>query len=329
MPFHLVRAIFTTAAGAMLALVAMPSQAQATCTPDRPVRLVVPFPAGGGTDIIARRLAEHLRQDLKQPVVVDNRAGASGNIGAENVAHAAPDGCTLMLTAAPFAIAPAVFKGLSFHPVKDFTAIAKVASVPLLVVTRADSPLKSMADLMEAARRKPDAISYGTFGTGAPPHLVGSQIQRLGNFHMTHVPYKGGQAALPDLLSGQLDIAIMDVVSMTPLIRAGRLRALAITGPQRTAALPDVPTLAQAGIAFDTVGWYAIFGPAKMDPATTARINQAANRAMKLPDMTKAVLDGGALLVDPPPTAEQWQAAFNDEVRIWGEVARSANISLD
>lgn len=329
MTFSLVHIVGGTLTCAMLALSAASSFAQTACPTDRPVRLVVPFPAGGGTDIIARRLAEHLRQDLKQPVLVDNRAGASGNIGADNVAHSAPDGCTLMLTAAPFAIAPSVFKNLSFHPVKDFTAIAKIASVPLLVVTRADSPLKNMADVIDAARRKPDAISYGTFGTGAPPHLVGSQMQRIGGFRMTHVPYKGGQAALPDLLSGQLDIAIMDVVSMTPLIHSGRLRALAITGPQRSSALPDVPTLTQSGIAFDTVGWYAIFGPAKMDAATSARINQAANRAMKLPDMVKAVVDGGALPVDPAPTPAQWQAAFSEEVRTWGDIAKAAHISLD
>ena len=317
------------AASAILSIAATTSFAQTVCPPDRPVRMVVPFPAGGGTDIIARRLAEHLRADLKQTVLVDNRAGASGNIGADNVAHSAADGCTLMLTAAPFAIAPAVFKSLSFHPVKDFSAVAKIASVPLLIVTRTDSPLRSIKDLVQAAKQKPDAISYGTFGNGAPPHLVGARMQELGGFRMTHVPYKGGQAALPDILSGQLDIAIMDVVSMTPLIRSGRLRALAITGPQRTSALPDVPTLSQAGIAFDTVGWYGIFGPAKMDGGATDRINAAVNRAMALPDMRKALLDSGALPIEPAPTAVQWQTEFNEQVQIWGRIADSARITLD
>ncbi|MBF5004704.1 tripartite tricarboxylate transporter substrate binding protein [Diaphorobacter sp. NR2-3-3-1] len=278
---------------------------------------------------MARKLGEHLRQDLKQTVVVDNRAGASGNIGADHVAHSAPDGCTLMLTAAPFAIAPAVFKGLPFDPVKDFSAVAKIASVPLLIVTRADSPLRDLSDLVNAAKRRPDGISYGTFGTGAPPHLVGSRMQQLGGFRMTHVPYKGGQAALPDILSGQLDIAIMDVVSMAPLVRSGRLRALAITGSERASALPDVPTLAQAGIAFDTVGWYAVFGPAKMSAATITRLNHAVNLAMTQPEMRKSVLDSGALPIDPAPTAAQWQAAFNEEVRIWGQIAQDAHITLD
>lgn len=305
------------------------SHAQQGCPKDRPIRLVVPFPAGGGTDIVARRLGDHLRKELGQPVIVENRAGATGNIGADNVAHSAPDGCTLMLTAAPFAIAPAIFKNLPFDPVRDFTSVAQIAIVPLLVVTRSDSPLKSLADLEAAAKAKPDAVSYGTFGTGAPPHLVGVHMQSLGKFQMTHVPYKGGQAALPDLVSGQLDVAILDVVSMIPLISSGRLKALAITGPKRTTALPDVPTLTEAGVPFDTVGWYGLFGPAKMDPAVVARLNAAANKAMALPEMRAMLVDGGALPVDTPPTASQWQTQFAEQVQTWGKIARDAHITLD
>jgi tripartite-type tricarboxylate transporter receptor subunit TctC len=186
-----------------------------------------------------------------------------------------------------------------------------------------------VADLAAAAKARPGALSYATFGNGAPPHLVGERMQALGQFRMTHVPYKGGQAALPDLLSGQLDVAIMDVVSMVPLIQAGRLRALAITGPRRAGSLPDVPTLAEAGIPFDTVGWYGIFGPAKMDPAAAARINAAVNRAMALPDMRAMLVDGGALPIDNPPTPPQWQAQFAEQVRVWGQIARDAHITLN
>lgn len=323
------RAGIRAIAGLVLACSAAGAAAQPICGGDRPIRLVVPFPPGGGTDIVARRLAEHLRQDLGQQVLVDNRAGASGNIGAENVARSAPDGCSLLMTAAPFAIAPAVFKKLSFDPLKDFTPVAKIASVPLLVVTRADSPLHSIADLVKAARRKPDAISFGTFGAGAPPHLVGERMQKLGGFRMVHVAYKGGQASLADLISGQLDVAIMDVVSMVPLVRSGRLRALAITGPQRAPSLPDVPTLTQAGIAFDTVGWYAMFAPAKLDAGTARRLNAAVARAMALPDMRTALSNGGALPVEPAPDVAQWTADFNEQVRIWGRIARDANVALD
>lgn len=312
--------------GLGLALVLAASHAQTY--PARPVKLVVPFPAGGGTDIVARKMAEHVREELGQPVVVENKAGASGNIGADSVARSAPDGYTLMLTAAPFAIAPAVFKNLSFDPVKDFTPVAQIASVPLLVVTRTESPLKSIADLAAAAKKDGNAISYATFGNGAPPHLVGERMKSLGGFGMTHVPYKGGQAALPDILSGQIDVAIMDVVSMTPLIKAGRLRALAITGPKRSPAFPDVPTLAQAGIPFDTVGWYAVFGPAGLDPIVASRLNAALNKVMARPDMRSLLIDGGSMPVDPQ-TPSQWAAAFKDNVQVWGRVARESGASID
>ncbi|WP_256856594.1 tripartite tricarboxylate transporter substrate binding protein [Variovorax sp. KK3] len=311
-----------------LALGGFAGLVHAQAYPARPIKLVVPFPAGGGTDIVARKLAEHLREELGQPVIVDNKAGASGNIGADSVARSAPDGYTLMLTSAPFAIAPAVFKNPSFDPVKDFTPVAQIASVPLLVVTRAESPLRSIADLVAVAKKDGNAISYATFGNGAPPHLVGERMKSLGGFGMTHVPYKGGQAALPDILSGQIGVAIMDVVSMTPLIKAGRLRALAITGPVRSPAFPDLPTLSQAGIPFDTVGWYAVFGPAGMDAAVTARLNGALNKVMARPDMRSLLIDSGSMPVEPQ-TPAQWAAAFKDNVQVWGRVARESGASVD
>ncbi len=297
--------------------------------PDRPIKLTVPFPPGGGTDIVARRLAEGLRQELGQPVVVENRAGASGNIGAESVARAASDGYALMLTAAPFAIAPAVFKSLAFDPVKDFTPVTQVASVPLLIVTRADSRFNTIADVIAAARKDANALSYATFGNGSPPHLVGESMKAMTRIGMTHVPYKGGQAALPDILSGQIDIAIMDVVSMTPLIKAGRLRALAITGPARTPVFPEVPTLTQAGVPFDTVGWYAVFGPARMDPAVTARLNGAINKVMARPDMRNLLLDTGSIPLEPALSASEWGKAFANNVQVWGRVARESGATID
>jgi tripartite-type tricarboxylate transporter receptor subunit TctC len=313
--------------GLGLALAVSAGHAQAAY-PARPIKLVVPFPAGGGTDIVARRLAEHLRLELGQPVIVENKAGASGNIGAESVARAAPDGYTLLLTAAPFAIAPAVFKNLAFDPVANFTPIAQIASVPLLVVTRAESPLRTIADLVAAAKKDGNAISYATFGNGAPPHLVGERMKSLGGFGMTHVPYKGGQAALPDILSGQIGVAIMDVVSMTPLIKAGRLRPLAITGPRRSPALPEVPTLSEAGIPFDAVGWYAVFGPAGMDPTLATRLNAALHKVMARPDMRTLLIDGGSMPVDAQ-TPAQWAAAFGEDVKLWGRIARESGAAVD
>lgn len=297
--------------------------------PAKPIKLLVPFGPGGGTDIVARKLAEHLREELGQLVIVENKPGASGNIGAESVARSAPDGYTLLMTAAPFAIAPTMFKSLSFDPVKDFTPVAQLATVPLLVVTRAESGLNSIADLVATAKKDGNAISYATFGNGAPPHLVGEQIKKLAGIAMTHVPYKGGPAALPDILSGQIDVAIMDVVSMTPLIKAGRLKALAITGAKRTPALPDVPTLTQQGIDFDTVGWYAVFGPAGLPAAVTGRLNAAMTKAMDTPEMRKLLIDSGSISVEPPLSASQWRTAFAENVQTWGRVARESGASID
>lgn len=303
--------------------------AQAQDFPNKPIRLVVPFPAGGGTDIVARKLAEHLRQGLGQPVIVETRPGASGNIGADAVARSAPDGYTLMLTAAPFAIAPAMFKSLSFDPLKDFTPIAQLATVPLLVVTRAESPLNSVADIVATARKAPDSLSYASFGNGSPPHLVGESMKLLSGTRMAHVPYKGGQSALADILSGQISFAIMDVVSMTPLVKAGRLKALAITGPQRAPSLPEVPTLSQAGVAFDTVGWYAVFGPAGVPAAVTDKLNTALVKAMATPDMRALILNGGSIPIEPASSPAQWGRQFRSDVETWAKVARESGARID
>jgi len=297
--------------------------------PSKPIRIVVPFPAGGGSDIVARKLAEHLRDELGQPVIIDNKAGASGNIGADAVARSAPDGYTVMVTAAPFAIAPAMFKSLSFDPVKDFTPIAQLATVPLLIVTRTESPLNSVADIVAQARREPDRLSYATFGNGSPPHLVGESMKLLTSTRMTHVPYKGGQAALPDILSGQISFAIMDVVSMAPLVKSGRLKALAITGAKRSPAMPEVPTLSQSGVAFDTVGWHAMFGPAGMPAPVVDKLNAAVAKAMATADMRGLIVNGGSIPIEPASTAEQWARQFRDDVRTWGKVAKESGATID
>ncbi|MES2993259.1 MAG: tripartite tricarboxylate transporter substrate binding protein [Pseudomonadota bacterium] len=307
---------------------ALPTTAQ-TWPAKQPIRLVVPFPPGGGTDIVARRFAEHLRGELGQMVIVDNKAGASGNIGADAVAKATPDGYTLLLTAAPFAIAPAMFKKLSFDPVKDFTPVVQLATVPLLLVTRADSPLNSVADLIAQARKEPDGLTYATFGNGSPPHLVGESMKLLTGTRITHVPYKGGQAALPDILSGQISVAIMDVVSMTPLLKAGRLKALAITGPKRAPALPDVPTLSQSGISFDSVGWYAVFGPAGLPADIAQRLNAASNKVMARPDMQTLLRDNGSIAIEPPTGTAQWTRQFGEDVRTWAKVAQDSGATVD
>ncbi|GAB2904148.1 tripartite tricarboxylate transporter substrate binding protein [Paralcaligenes ginsengisoli] len=305
------------------------STASAATYPDKPIKLLVPFPAGGGTDIVARKLAQKLTADLKQTVYVENRGGASGNIGAAAVAHAPADGYTLMMTAAPFAIAPALFKGLSFHPVKDFTAITEIATVPLLIVTRNDSPLNTVADLLAAARKKGTDITYATFGVGSPPHLVGEKIQQLARIKMRQIPYKGGQAALSEILSGQISIGILDVVSMAPLVKSGRLKALAITGPIRAPELPNIPTLSEQGVHFDAVGWYGLFAPAGLPPAVTHTLNAAVNKVLATPDMRKLIVTSGSIPISPPTSASQWQATFNNDVQVWGQIAHDSGATVN
>lgn len=297
--------------------------------PEKQIKLVVPFPAGGGTDIVARKLAQALTVDMKQTVYVENRGGASGNIGAAAVARAPADGYTLMLTAAPFAIAPALFKDLSFHPVKDFTAITQVATVPLLVVTRPESPLNTIADLIAAGRKSGSDLTYATFGIGSPPHLVGEKIQELAHIKMRQIPYKGGQAALSEILSGDITIGILDVVSMAPLVKSGRIKALAITGPARSPELPDIPTLSQQGVAFDAVGWYGLFGPAEMPTAVTEQLNAAVNKALQTRELQELIISSGSIPISPPTTVQQWRNGFNHDVQLWGKIARDSGASVN
>jgi tripartite-type tricarboxylate transporter receptor subunit TctC len=315
---------------AMLAAFALPVACPALAqTGGRPLRLLVPYPAGGGTDIVARLLADPLREELDQTVIVDNRPGAGGNLGAEQVARAAPDGTTLLVTAGALAIAPSVQRNLGFDPRRDLTGVALLAIVPLLLVVRPDSPLRSVADVLALARARGTGASFGSFGIATPPHLVGERIGQEAGRAMTHVPYRGGAQAMPDILSGALDFAIMDAVSMTPHVQSGRLRALAITGPRRTPALPDLPTLSEAGVAFDTVGWHAAFAPARTPAATVERLNAAFTRALALPRIRDAILSGGALPVEPPLSAAAWNARFLEDVASWGAVARAARIEVE
>ncbi len=294
--------------------------------PSRTVKLVVPYPPGGGTDIMARLLAQSLKDELGQTVIVENRPGAGGALGAAEVARSAPDGHTLLVTAGGFVIAPSVFKSPGYDVARDFVGVAQIAIVPLLVLTRPDSPLNTMADLLAQARRDGDKFMFASFGNGTPSHLVGERINQLGQVKMTHVPYKGGSQAMPDLMSGQVNVALLDAVSMTPLVKQGQLKALAVTGPKRLPALADKPTLNEEGIAFDGVGWHAAFAPAGTPPEVLARLNAAFVKALAQPEIRKRIVDGGSVPIEPALTAAQWTAESRRQVKQWAEVAQRANL---
>ena len=306
---------------------ALPAAAQTF--PTRPVRIVVASPPGGGTDIMARMLAEPLREDLGQPVIVENKGAGNGILGSIETARAAPDGYTVMMIAGALAIAPSVYAKLPFDPLKDLKPIALIAQVPLILVTKNDSPLNSVADLIALAKREGDKVTFASFGNATPSHLVGESMNQLAGLKMTHVPYKGGAAALPDILGGLVTFGILDAVSMTPQVKGGRVKALAVTGPKRFHALPDRPTLVESGIAFDPVGWHAAFAPAAIAPALASRWNAAFVKAATRADIRERIIAGGSVPIDPPLNVEQWTARFRQDVEQWGRVAKAAKVTAE
>jgi tripartite-type tricarboxylate transporter receptor subunit TctC len=316
------------AVGALAPLQWARAQAGASAAgwPSKPIRIVQPFAAGGGGDIVSRLLAEKMQAELGQPVVVENRPGAGGNIGAQQVARQPADGYTLMTTSGAFAISPSLFKNLGYDPSKDFVPVTKIAIAPLLVLVRADSPLRSIADLVALAKKDPKGVSYASFGIGSPSHMIGESINRQAGIAMAHVPYSAGNA-VTDLLGGQVTVAILDALAQTPQVKAGKLRALALNGSQRLPALPDVPTLTEAGIPFPLVGWHALFAPAGTPREIVERLNRIVNQIINQPDVKTRLFELAMFPVQPPTTPEQWGAMFRQDMQAWGELVRSAGIT--
>jgi tripartite-type tricarboxylate transporter receptor subunit TctC len=297
--------------------------------PTRPIRLVYPYPPGGGGDIVSRLVAEPMREDLGQPVLVENRPGAAGLIGAELVARAPKDGHTFLITAAALSIAPSVYRRTNFDPARDLTAVALLTRLPLLVLVRPDSPLRRFDDLIALARKEGDAVTYGSFGIGSPPHLTGERIRQETGVRMTHVPYAGGLVAMPALLAGDLTTAILDGMSMLPHVQAGRLRALAVSAKARMPQLPEVPTLRECGVAHDLGTWHGAFLPGGTPAPVVDRMNAAIVRALAIPAIRERIATQGAVPVDPPLTPAGWQAAFLEEIEAWGAVARRAGVVVE
>jgi tripartite-type tricarboxylate transporter receptor subunit TctC len=295
--------------------------------PQSTITFVVAASAGSGGDIVARLIAERMREDVGQTIVVENRPGAAGNIGAGYVARAPKDGYTILLTAGALAIAPSVYERLPYDPLKDLAGVSWIATVPLIVVTKKGSEIGSFKDLLAMARRDDASLTFGSFGTATPSHLVGESINQSAGIKLRHVPYNRGGAAT-DTMTGVISIAILDAVSTIPLIQSGELRALAVTGPRRLQVLPDVPTLSEAGIPFETVGWHGAFAPAGTPAPIIDRLNAAFTKALAQPGMAERLVAGGSVPIDPPATAAQWDAQFRRDVESWAKVARAANISI-
>ena len=296
--------------------------------PHQPIRMISPWVAGSGTDIIARLIAEKMSTELGVPVLVEPRPGAAGNIGTALAATQPADGNTLLVTSASFAISPAIYRNLSFDPVKDFVPVTKLATAPLLVLVRADSPLRTMADLIALTKKDPQSVNYGSFGNGSPSHLIGESINRLAGISMTHVPYSTGGAPL-DLLGGRLTVAILDALSQTPQIKAGKMRALALNGLNRLPSIPDVPTLVESGIPFDTVGWQAVFAPAGVPPETIEKLNKTINHILSTAVVQTQIHAVGCFPVNPPTTVAQWGDMFKKDVQTWADLVKRSGAKID
>lgn len=305
------------------------ADAAAQTYPAHPIRLVVPFPPGGTTDIIAREVGQQLTQSLGQSVVVDNRPGAAGNIGSELVAKSAPDGYTLLMcTVGTHAINPSLYAKLPFDPAADFAPVILVASVPNVLEVTPSLPVHSVADLIKLAKQKPGQINFASSGSGTSIHLSGELFKAMAGVDMTHVPYRGSAPALADLISGQVQVMFDNLPSSLPQIKAGKLRAIAVTSAQRAPALPDVPTIAESGLpGFEATAWFGVVAPAGTPPAVIARINRDLNQWLQTPEAREKLLAQGALAEGG--SAEQFAAYIRAETEKWARVVKTSGAKVD
>jgi len=296
--------------------------------PNRSLRLVVPYPPGGGTDIVARALGQKLTEAWKQNVVVDNRGGAGGNIGTELVARAVPDGYTLLIAISSFTVNPSIFKQLPWDPVRDFAPISKVGSSAYILVVHPSVPARSVSQLIALARAKPDALSFASSGIGGPLHLAGELLKTRANINMVHVPYKGAGPAIIDLLAGQVQVLFGSSVTMLPLIRNGRLRALATTSAARLAAAPEIPTMAEAGVPDCEVdGWYGILAPAGTPPDRVRKLSDQLAAILRAPEMRERFAKEGREAMGTTP--EEFSRFIAAEIVKWAKVVSATGIKVD
>jgi len=296
--------------------------------PERIVKIVVPFAPGGGTDSVARTLAQEMAKDLGQSVIIENKPGAGTIIGTQAVATSEPDGYTLLMETFANAVNPSLNSKLPYDPHRDFAPVALVARSFNIVVVNAKSPYHSLADLIAAAKAEPDKLSYGTYGTGTSAHLAGELFKSLAQVNLTTVPYKGAAPAITDLLGGQIQVMFTTVASAASLIAGGQLRALAVTSAERSPAFPDVPTVAEAGVrGYSAESWYGLFAPAKTPPQIIDRLNRSAATAVKSEAFNKLGVNEGLVMVASPP-GELDRYVRGEEER-WRKVIQDAGIKID
>ncbi len=314
-------ALFLCSHGASLAQ-------SATAYPTKPIRLIVPWAPGAGLDILARTISPKITEALGQQVVVDNRPGASSIIGTELVARATPDGYTLILASTNHSINPALFGKVPFDPVKDFAAVGGIASYPMVLVVNTSSPAKNLQDVIALARAKPGQLNYATTGNGTPPHIAAALFKQLAKIDVVHVPFKGSAEALTGVISGQVQFMFVNPLSSMQHVRAGRLRALAVSTPKRISMAPELPPVAESGLpGFDVSLWSGILVPRATPREIIAKLNGALVRVLALPDVKEKLTALGAEVT--PSTPDQFAKLVVSERDRLGKLAKAANMRVD
>lgn len=310
------------------ALAALCSSAQAQSYPNKPIRIVIPYPPGGGTDIVIRAVSGRLSERLGQPVVIDNRGGATGTIGSESVAHAAPDGYTLLAhTNAGITILPHLNKKLPYDPIRDFAPVTMAAQSPYLMVVNPKVPATTVAQFIALAKAKPGELNYASSGAGASTHLAGLLFCQMARVDMVHIPYKGSGPATTELLAGQVQMRFSSIPPVLQHVRAGRLRALAVTSTKRFALVPDVPAVAETVPGFEVLSWYGVFVPAGTPPSIVKKLNADFAAALNAPDVKALLATDGSEVVASSP--EYFGKVIKAEYARWAPVVKAAGAKID
>jgi len=308
--------------------IVLPASAQTGGYPERPIRFVVPYPPGGGTDVIARIVQGRLQAVLGQTINIDNRGGAGGSLGTDVVAKSPPDGYTVLFTLNSHTVNPAIYAKLPFDTQKDFEPVGLVASLPQLLAAHPQFAANSVADLLNLAKTKPGEISYASVGVGSPGHLAGELLNLRAGVKVTHVPYRGGGPAVTDVVAGQVPLLWVSIPAAAQFVKSGKLKALAVSTVKRSAAFPEVPTMQESGVAdFEVDSWYAMFVPAKTPRPVIDKLNAALNTVLKETEIRDKLLAQGSEGVGGPP--EALANAVSNELPKWAKLARDASIKAE
>ena len=296
--------------------------------PNKPVRIVVPFPAGGTTDIITRAVAQKLSEEWKQPVIVDNRPGGGANIGADHAVRSAPDGYTLLMASTAHSINASLYPKMTYDPIKDFAPIVLVAETAQVLVVHPSVPANNVRELITYLKALPNPVSYSSAGNGSQPHLSTELFKMMSNTQMLHVPYKGGPQAMTDLIAGHVQVSLATAPSAVQNVKTGKIKALGVSTKHRIPALPDVPTITESGLpGYEASGYFGLVGPAQLPAAIVNKINAAVVKIVREPAMSKYLSEQGA---DPyTSTPAEYATLIRDEVEKWGKVVKATGAQID